>query len=172
MDPRESDLLKTQLDLVELSNIDNFTLGDHEELEEVEESIMNPVAASVSNSSHQKSSGGFCVKDYEERLEALKKENFNLKLRIYFLEEKNPNIPLNAENMYKEIIDLKVNVLSICVSLFIIYYSPILCYLDPKRIVAKGFEREARSFVSGVKSIGIVRECQKGGRGFIREDHS
>lgn len=31
---------------------------------------------------------GISMKHYEEQLNSLKKENFNLKLRIYFLEEK------------------------------------------------------------------------------------
>lgn len=31
---------------------------------------------------------GHSVKEYDEQITALKKENFNLKLRIYFLEER------------------------------------------------------------------------------------
>lgn len=42
-------------------------------------------------------------------MHSLKKENFNLKLRIYFLEEKNPSIPEGAEAIYKQNIDLKVS---------------------------------------------------------------
>lgn len=57
----------------------------------------------------EKSSPGFCVKEYEQKLTFLEKENFNLKLRLFFLEEKNPNIPKGAEDLYKENIDLKVS---------------------------------------------------------------
>lgn len=42
---------------------------------------------------------------------SLKKENFNLKLRIYFLEEKSPmtiNTPDGTESLFKQNIDLKV----------------------------------------------------------------
>lgn len=57
---------------------------------------------------------GHCVKEYEEHMANLKKENFNLKLKIYFLEEKHPERqnPANGEeNYFKENIDLKVDFL-------------------------------------------------------------
>lgn len=43
----------------------------------------------------------------------LRKENFNLKLRIYFLEEKTPSAALSAgsESLYKQNVDLKVSLL-------------------------------------------------------------
>lgn len=44
------------------------------------------------------------------------KENFNLKLRVYFLEEKNPNIPDGEECLYKENIELKVRINLVLVS--------------------------------------------------------
>lgn len=47
------------------------------------------------------------MKDYEDQLEALKKENFNLKLRIYFLEER-MGITSVDENTIKKNIELKV----------------------------------------------------------------
>lgn len=51
--------------------------------------------------------GARTMKDYEDQLEALKKENFNLKLRIYFLEEK-MGITSVDENAIKKNIELKV----------------------------------------------------------------
>lgn len=50
------------------------------------------------------------VRDYEDSVREMKKENFNLKLKIFFLEERlavgneNKNVGLLADN-----IDLKVN---------------------------------------------------------------
>lgn len=92
---RESDLSNTQMDLVEMSGHDHSELGLT--LPNADEDSLHPIGAK-----------GFCVKEYEEQMQSLKKENFNLKLRIYFLEEKNPNIPEGAETLYKENIDLKV----------------------------------------------------------------
>jgi hypothetical protein len=93
---RGSDISKTQLDLVDMSANDNslypMTMSHDED------DSLHPTTAKT----------GFCVKEYEEEMQSLKKENFNLKLRIYFLEEKNPNIPEGAENLYKQNIDLKV----------------------------------------------------------------
>jgi centrosomin len=57
------------------------------------------------------------VREFEEQMAALRKENFNLKLRIYFLEEKPaPSSSTNScygsveslENVSKQNIDLKV----------------------------------------------------------------
>ncbi|XP_053980888.1 centrosomin isoform X1 [Hylaeus volcanicus] len=50
---------------------------------------------------------GRTMKVYEDQLEALKKENFNLKLRIYFLEER-MGITSADENAIKKNIELKV----------------------------------------------------------------
>lgn len=47
------------------------------------------------------------MKDYEDQLGALQKENFNLKLRVYFLEEK-MGISSADENSVKSNIELKV----------------------------------------------------------------
>ncbi|CAO1407160.1 unnamed protein product [Diamesa tonsa] len=51
---------------------------------------------------------GHSVRDFEMQLQELTKENFNLKLRVYFLEEKNPNIPDGEECLYKQNIELKI----------------------------------------------------------------
>ena len=51
---------------------------------------------------------GRTMKEYEDQLETLKKENFNLKLRIYFLEER-MGITSADENAIKKNIELKVN---------------------------------------------------------------
>lgn len=52
---------------------------------------------------------GRSVKEFEEQLTNLKKENFNLKLRIYFLEEKmGTNFTLDKDNVVKKNIELQV----------------------------------------------------------------
>lgn len=89
-----SDISKTQMDLIDLTaNEEDFVFPP------TSEDSLHPATGSK----------GFCVKEFEEKLQSLRKENFNLKLRIYFLEEKNPNIPVGAETLYKENIDLKVS---------------------------------------------------------------
>lgn len=56
---------------------------------------------------------GRTMKEYEDQLGALKKENFNLKLRIYFLEER-MGITSADEGAIKKNIELKVRSLSEC----------------------------------------------------------
>ncbi|XP_076378265.1 phosphodiesterase 4D interacting protein centrosomin isoform X2 [Megalopta genalis] len=51
--------------------------------------------------------GGRTMKDYEDQLQALQKENFNLKLRIYFLEERMGITSVDG-NAIKKNIELKV----------------------------------------------------------------
>lgn len=51
---------------------------------------------------------GRSIREHDEQLNALRKENFNLKLRIYFMEEKNANVPDSSETLFKENVDLKV----------------------------------------------------------------
>lgn len=53
---------------------------------------------------------GRSIREHDEQLNALRKENFNLKLRIYFMEEKNAsaNVPESSEAYLKENVDLKV----------------------------------------------------------------
>lgn len=53
---------------------------------------------------------GRSVKEFEEQVTNLKKENFNLKLRIYFLEERmGPNYNLDKESAVKKNIELMVS---------------------------------------------------------------
>ncbi|XP_012262634.2 CDK5 regulatory subunit-associated protein 2 isoform X2 [Athalia rosae] len=56
--------------------------------------------------------GGRTMKEYEDQLGMLKKENFNLKLRIYFLEER-MGITSADEDAVKKNIELKVEVESL-----------------------------------------------------------
>lgn len=59
---------------------------------------------------------GRSVKEIEEQLSNLKKENFNLKLRIYFLEEKmGTNFTLDKDNIVKKNIELQVRYVNIIV---------------------------------------------------------
>ena len=62
------------------------------------------------------------MKEYEDQLEALKKENFNLKLRIYFLEER-MGITSADENAIKKNIELKVSYRILLFPLFIWVHS-------------------------------------------------
>lgn len=50
---------------------------------------------------------GRTMKEYEDQLSRLQKENFQLKLRIYFLEEK--GVPANVSSSDETNIELKVN---------------------------------------------------------------
>lgn len=54
---------------------------------------------------------GRSLREFEEQMAALRKENFNLKLRIYFLEEKpaSSSTPESSDYVHKQNIDLKVN---------------------------------------------------------------
>ncbi|RZC38487.1 centrosomin, partial [Asbolus verrucosus] len=57
---------------------------------------------------------GRSVKEFDEQLASLKKENFNLKLRIYFLEERmGSNFNLDKENIVKKNVELMVEVESL-----------------------------------------------------------
>lgn len=57
-----------------------------------------------------KATGLGSVKEIEELITNLKKENFNLKLRIYFLEEKlGVNFTLDEDNAIKKNIELNVS---------------------------------------------------------------
>jgi len=53
----------------------------------------------------------YTMREYDDQLNTLKKENFNLKLRIYFMEERLGILqaPKEQENIYKVNIDLKVH---------------------------------------------------------------
>lgn len=63
---------------------------------------------------------GRSVKEFEEQLTNLKKENFNLKLRIYFLEEKmGTNFTLDKDNVVKKNIELQVMIYIIII--FLVY---------------------------------------------------
>lgn len=55
---------------------------------------------------------GRTMKEYEDQLGALKKENFNLKLRIYFLEEKMGSTPTDEDDVRSNI-ELKVEIESL-----------------------------------------------------------
>lgn len=56
------------------------------------------------------------MRDYDEKLHALQKENFNLKLRLFFLEEKSTTTASGGattksgeeDTLFKQNVDLKV----------------------------------------------------------------
>ncbi|XP_059608537.1 centrosomin isoform X2 [Phlebotomus argentipes] len=55
---------------------------------------------------------GRSVRDYEEQMTTLQRENFNLRLRIYFLEEKLNGSAMGqgTESLFKQNVDLKVEI--------------------------------------------------------------
>ena len=53
-------------------------------------------------------SQGRSLREYEEQMTTLRKENFNLKMRIYFLEEKTGGTVGDGPDLYRANIDLKV----------------------------------------------------------------
>lgn len=93
--PRESDLMKTHLDLVDISAIERDSLLP----ESLSLNEKNDTASTTK---------GINLKSYEDDMDNLKKENFNLKLRLYFFEEKNGALPEGTEEMHKRFIDLNV----------------------------------------------------------------
>uniref|UniRef100_A0A4W4DN43 Centrosomin N-terminal motif 1 domain-containing protein n=1 Tax=Electrophorus electricus TaxID=8005 RepID=A0A4W4DN43_ELEEL len=72
---------------------------------------MDNVAVSMFPGQKMSPAKAITMKDYENQITALKKENFNLKLRIYFLEERvQRNCDDSTEDIYKTNIELKVEV--------------------------------------------------------------
>ena len=76
-----------------------------------QDSLSWQVDGSVSNTSGTTFQSHYTMREYDEQLNQLKKENLNLKLRIYFMEEQQGmlNTKNNPENVYKLNIDLKVH---------------------------------------------------------------
>lgn len=76
-----------------------------------QDSLSWQVDGSLSNTSGTTFQSHFTMREYDEQLNQLKKENLNLKLRIYFMEEQQGmlNTKNNPENVYKLNIDLKVH---------------------------------------------------------------
>lgn len=73
----------------------------------------SPNSGTAPGGNSSASQGGRSLREYEEQMTSLRKENFNLKLRIYFLEEKNPGIHTGAdgtESFFKQTVDLKVEI--------------------------------------------------------------
>ena len=80
---------------------------------QVRESLSWQVDGSVSNNSASLAQGAthLTMREYDDQLNSLKKENLNLKLRIYFMEEQQGMLTTknSPENVYKVNIDLKVH---------------------------------------------------------------
>jgi len=55
---------------------------------------------------------GRSVRELEEQMSTLRKENFNLKLRIYFMEEGQPGARANnsPDSLSKQLIDAKIEI--------------------------------------------------------------
>jgi len=81
---------------------------------QLQEVTLDQDVSSFSNQMGIRSPGpmrGRTVKEFEEQLTNLKKENFNLKLRIYFLEEKmGTNFTLDKDNIVKKNVELQVEI--------------------------------------------------------------
>uniref|UniRef100_A0A8C1BFP6 CDK5 regulatory subunit associated protein 2 n=1 Tax=Cyprinus carpio carpio TaxID=630221 RepID=A0A8C1BFP6_CYPCA len=72
---------------------------------------MDDMTASLFPGQRMSPAKALTMKDYENQITALKKENFNLKLRIYFLEERvQQKCDDSTEDIYKTNIELKVEV--------------------------------------------------------------
>lgn len=108
-DPRESDIFNTKMDLIDLSRpeIDQESMLLSDTVNQSENPSSQQGGTSLASSTMSRA-GGFCVKEYEEQLDNLQKENFNLKLRVYFFEQRNPNVPEDVETLMQQNIDLKV----------------------------------------------------------------
>lgn len=65
---------------------------------------------------------GRSLREYDEKLHALQKENFQVKLRLFFLEQKSPTTgsgQSDEENLFRQTVDLKVSKALInCIKLF------------------------------------------------------
>ena len=63
-------------------------------------------------------SSGLTMKEYEEQLKKLTAENFNLKLRVYFVEERLSKVSeiSDKEDLIQKNIQLKVNFYIVSVS--------------------------------------------------------
>ena len=78
-----------------------------------QDSLSWQVDGSITNSSGSLAQGAthLTMREYDDQLNSLKKENLNLKLRIYFMEEQQGMLSTpkhSPENVYKVNIDLKV----------------------------------------------------------------
>ncbi|XP_050307105.1 centrosomin isoform X2 [Anthonomus grandis grandis] len=88
----------------------NSSVGDFEDLDHRKESYTLFEEDTMGGVRSPGAARGRTVKEFEDQLTSLKKENFNLKLRIYFLEEKmGVNFNLNSDNIVKQNVELKVN---------------------------------------------------------------
>ncbi|XP_036384341.1 CDK5 regulatory subunit-associated protein 2 isoform X2 [Megalops cyprinoides] len=75
---------------------------------------VEPVTASMFHGEKMSPTKALTMKDYENQITGLKKENFNLKLRIYFLEERmQQKFDDSTEDIFKTNIELKVEVESL-----------------------------------------------------------
>ncbi|XP_049816824.1 centrosomin-like isoform X2 [Schistocerca nitens] len=102
---------------MESINFDNTTMGDLEitspsQLQEVtlDPNMNAAMAFAIRSPGRTSPNRGRTMKEYEEQLGHLQKENFNLKLRIYFLEERMDHMSGSddKEQIVKENIELKV----------------------------------------------------------------
>lgn len=65
----------------------------------------------ISNPGNTSPGQGRSLREYDEKLHVLQKENFHLKLRLFFLEEKLPpngSSKSEDEHLFKQNVDLKV----------------------------------------------------------------
>ena len=69
------------------------------------------VDGSITNTSGSTFTAHHTMREYDEQLNTLRKENWNLRLRIWFMEEQLGIMPTknNPENVYRLNIDLKVH---------------------------------------------------------------
>ncbi|PSN39824.1 hypothetical protein C0J52_19185 [Blattella germanica] len=105
---------------------------------------------------------GRTMKEYEEQLSQLKKENFNLKLRIYFLEERmgHMNGQDDKEDPVKKNIELKV--------------SQDYDYVDQFRVEAESLRKEVSDkqelLCQAAKAMDLIEEQHRGELKKIQEE--
>ncbi|XP_070176521.1 golgin subfamily A member 4-like isoform X2 [Littorina saxatilis] len=103
-----------------LMDLPNVTLGNNPSDHDLQESrsmspgqgLLLPMLAKT-NSGRMSPVRGRTMKEYDQQITDLKKENFSLKLRIYFLEERMQQKYGDGEDVFKTNIELKVNVQSL-----------------------------------------------------------
>lgn len=115
---RESDLLSTKMDLVNLSMPENLSLDRESFLlngtsnsnsTNITNFTNNPQQPQHSSTSTMSQRGGFCVREYEENLEALQKENFNLRLRLFYYDQNNPkSLPEDSDSLLQQNYEFRI----------------------------------------------------------------
>jgi len=90
---------------------ENNEVLDHQQQDSADWQVDGSNHSMASDKTASSFQAAYTMREYDDQLNTLKKENFNLKLRIYFMEERLGILqaPKDQENIYKVNIDLKVH---------------------------------------------------------------